>query len=189
MPLLFHGWAYDSQYPQSAADDSLASVAAITGTIKAAATSSTVGLIVTGDDATVLPISRQARVPAGGIYEMAGVTINAATAWLATTAYSVGDYRQNGATANLYVVVIAGTSAGSGGPSGEGTAIVDGSVTWRWVGLGEGYNTVDATATVTGPTIAQAYQVTEIVTAVSGWKGVNNLADEVVLAFEGVDLF
>lgn len=169
---------YDSQYPDSAATTSLDNVASITGTERLAATASTATLIVTGDNATVLPLGRQARVPAGGIFETdANVTISTATAWTITTAYSVGDLVRNDSPDNIYVCITAGTSAGSGGPTGTGTAIVDGTVTWRYVGLGAGYNTVAATATETGVVVAQTYQITEIVTAVSGWKGVNNLAD------------
>jgi len=180
---LSQGWdvlndVYDSQYPDSAADASLDAVSSITGVTRLAATSSTVTLIVTGDNATVLSLGRQARVPSGGIYATdAGVTINTATTWAATTAYSVGDLRANDSPLNIYECVTAGTSAGSGGPTGTGAAIIDGTVTWRYIGLGEGYNTVAATATETGEIVALAYQVTEIVTAVSGWKGVNNLAD------------
>jgi uncharacterized phage protein gp47/JayE len=170
--------AYDSQYPDSAASTSLDNVSSITGTTRLAATASTTTLIVTGDNATVLTVGRQARVPAGGTFETdAGVTINTATAWAGSTAYSLGDLRQNDSPANIYLCVTAGTSAASGGPTGTGTAITDGTVVWRFVGIGAGYNTVASTATETGEIVAQIYQITEIVTAVSGWKGVNNLAD------------
>ena len=172
---------YLSQYPDSASNASLDSVGAITGATRLPASFSTVSLVVTGDDATSLPVGRQARVPNGGIFETtAAATISLAAAWAASTAYSVGDIVRNDSPENIYVCAIAGTSAGSGGPTGEGTAIVDGSVTWRFVGDGEGYTTVAAEATEAGPTIALAYQLTEIVTAVSGWDGVNNLADATV---------
>lgn len=67
----------------------------------------------------------------------AGLTavINALTgtviAWLASTPYIVGDIRKNGG--NVYRVIVAGTSAASGGPSGTGTSIVDGTVTWEFL--------------------------------------------------------
>jgi uncharacterized phage protein gp47/JayE len=171
---------YDSQYPDSAADASLDGVCAITGATRLAASESTVTLTVTGDDATVLAIGRQARVPAGGIFEtLAAATITQATAWASATAYSVGDYVRNDSPENIYVCTVAGTSAGSGGPTGEGTAIVDNTVTWRFLGDGEGYATVAAQATETGVIVALAYQVTEIVTAVSGWLGVTNETDAV----------
>jgi hypothetical protein len=50
--------------------------------------------------------------------------------WAITTAYTVGNVVTNGA--NAYVVTVAGTSAGAGGPTGQGTGIVDGSVTWKF---------------------------------------------------------
>jgi len=51
--------------------------------------------------------------------------------WAITTAYSVDDVRYNGA--NVYICTTAGTSAGSGGPTGTGTSITDGTVTWRYL--------------------------------------------------------
>lgn len=56
------------------------------------------------------------------------------TAWAASTAYAVGDRRTN--SGNTYEVTIAGTSAGAGGPTGTGSAIVDNTVTWKYVGGG-----------------------------------------------------
>lgn len=55
----------------------------------------------------------------------------AVTAWAATTAYTVGLLRSNGG--RVYTVTVAGTSAGAGGPTGTGTGIVDGTVTWDYV--------------------------------------------------------
>jgi hypothetical protein len=57
---------------------------------------------------------------------------NAVTSWAASTAYTVGTVRMNAYT--IYQCTVAGTSAGSGGPTGDGTAIVDGSVTWSSLG-------------------------------------------------------
>ncbi len=52
-------------------------------------------------------------------------------AWAISTAYTVGQRRVNGG--NLYEVITAGTSAGSGGPSGTGSDITDGTVHWKYV--------------------------------------------------------
>lgn len=64
-----------------------------------------------------------------------------APAWAATTVYAVGDAVTNGGKG--YVCTDAGTSAGSGGPTGTGTGIVDNTVEWRWesstVEVGAGY--------------------------------------------------
>jgi hypothetical protein len=50
--------------------------------------------------------------------------------WVAATAYAVGDEVKNGSY--NYVCVTAGTSAGSGGPTGTGTSITDGTVVWDY---------------------------------------------------------
>jgi len=57
-------------------------------------------------------------------------------AWQPSTSYALSDKRSS--FGNVYVVVVAGTSAASGGPSGTGAGIVDGTVTWNYSGLGVG---------------------------------------------------
>lgn len=55
--------------------------------------------------------------------------------WTASKAYLVGQQVSNN---NLvYRATAAGTSAASGGPTGTGTAITDGGVTWAYLGLVE----------------------------------------------------
>jgi hypothetical protein len=51
--------------------------------------------------------------------------------WVPSTAYSIGDKRVNGG--NAYYCTVAGTSASSGGPSGTGSSIVDGTATWKYI--------------------------------------------------------
>jgi hypothetical protein len=53
-----------------------------------------------------------------------------AKAWGPTTTYAPGDVVTNGA--NAYQCAGGGISAAGGGPNGTGTAITDGSVTWRF---------------------------------------------------------
>jgi len=75
-----------------------------------------------------------------GSLELTGeVSSVAPLAWAATTAYVVGDIRKNGAFPNtkIYEATVAGTSAGSGGPSTFGSAIVDGTVTWRYLAVAD----------------------------------------------------
>ena len=77
-----------------------------------------------------------------------------ATAWAADTAYSVGDARRN--SGNVYECKKAGTSAASGGPSGEGENIVDNGVTWKFLDDG-GVVYGNATITsITNTTVAVA---------------------------------
>lgn len=55
---------------------------------------------------------------------------NYGPAWVASTAYAVGALVSNGG--NLYLCTTAGTSASSGGPSGTGGAITDGTAVWAY---------------------------------------------------------
>lgn len=59
-----------------------------------------------------------------------GLTPAAAPAWAPSTPYALDAKVTNGA--NQYVCTVAGTSAASGGPTGTGTGIVDGTVTWDY---------------------------------------------------------
>lgn len=54
-------------------------------------------------------------------------------AWVPTTAYVLNQTVINGG--NMYQCTAAGNSAGAGGPTGTGSGIVDGSVTWAYVTL------------------------------------------------------
>lgn len=51
-------------------------------------------------------------------------------AWVGLTVYTLGQTRVN--AGNVYLVTVAGTSAAAPGPTGTATAILDGTVTWRF---------------------------------------------------------
>lgn len=51
--------------------------------------------------------------------------------WTSGTAYAYGDYVQND-SGKVYLCIVAGTSAGSGGPTGVGQAIADNTATWQY---------------------------------------------------------
>lgn len=77
-----------------------------------------------------------------------------ATAWAATTAYSLAGIVRN--SGNVYECIKAGTSAGSGGPSGEGDEIVDATCTWKYLrdgGIQWGYGTIASRASTTSITV------------------------------------
>jgi len=57
---------------------------------------------------------------------------NAVTLWAASQPYTVGTVRMNNYT--IYQCTVAGTSASSGGPTGDGSSITDGTVTWQSLG-------------------------------------------------------
>ncbi len=61
---------------------------------------------------------------------------NTHPAWVGSTAYAVDDLSTNGG--EVYECTAAGTSAASGGPSGTGTSITDGTVTWRFATFDDG---------------------------------------------------
>lgn len=89
----------------------------------------------TGVGAQAFTISGVRGVPRVEIYT--DVINPTPSVWAATTAYSatVGSRsvvsNDNGRT---YICITAGTSAGSGGPTGTGTDITDGTVHWRYLG-------------------------------------------------------
>jgi hypothetical protein len=70
--------------------------------------------------------------------------------WAASKAYIVNQQVSNGG--NVYRATAAGTSAGSGGPSGTGGSITDGGVTWAFVQVGAEM-TVDNTVLNSGQTV------------------------------------
>jgi uncharacterized phage protein gp47/JayE len=78
----------------------------------------------------------------------ADATIVTLTAWAGTTGYTVGQLRANGG--NVYLCTAAGTSAGSGGPTGTGTAITDGGATWRYIAAGTAAVAVAVTCSTAG---------------------------------------
>lgn len=169
---------YRSAYPDSASGEALDNVASLTGVTRLAAQSSTSeDVICTGTAGTLLTAGRVLSVQGSGdrFASDADATLAAATAWAPSTVYALGDVRTN--AGNIYVVTVPGTSAGSGGPTGTGTAIVDNTVTWRFVGTGTAFALVDFTAEETGPIAALAFSLTAIETPVSGWTGAANRLD------------
>lgn len=66
------------------------------------------------------------------VHEDGPVSLTVDGNWAGGTLYNtVGARYQNGG--NIYAVSAAGTSAASGGPTGTGASIVDGTVTWSYV--------------------------------------------------------
>lgn len=59
-----------------------------------------------------------------------GRVIRQPQSWSASTVYAVGNMVRN--SSKQYICTVGGTSASSGGPTGTGTGITDGSVTWDY---------------------------------------------------------
>jgi uncharacterized phage protein gp47/JayE len=169
---------YTSQDPDRATGAALEALAAITGTIREGATASTATLACVGTPATVLPIGRTVSVTGDAAKKFdstAEAEIVAVAPWVALTAYVVGDRVTN--DDNVYECTDAGTSAGSGGPTGTDTAIVDDGVIWYYLGEGTGAVDVEFEAQSTGPTVAAAAELITIETPVSGWNAALNMLD------------
>lgn len=112
-------------------------VTTITGIIKTSpgviAVPNTVTINVSG--ATNTTIAMQYTVKGKASLIPGGATAGTYyTPWLASTIYAVGQKVYN--SSNVYVCTVAGTSASSGGPTGTGTGITDGGVTWDYVSSG-----------------------------------------------------
>lgn len=176
---------YRAMYPDSASDDALDNVAAITGALRLAATYTTVTVHCTGTPATALTTGRVVSTGAADRFEStSAATITAATAWAINTVYGLGDIVTN--NSNIYVCVQAGTSAGAGGPTTTGDAIVDNTCKWNFVGDGTGYAAVPFRAEETGPVACAAGAIEtedgvgDIETPVAGWDDARNLTDATV---------
>lgn len=158
----------------------LRAICAITGTTPTPASFSTVTLTATGTPTTVIPLGKLFSAASTDqqftVDEAGGApTIAAATAWAGSTAYALDVRRTN--AGNVYQVITPGTSAASGGPTGTGQDITDDTVHWRWLGEGTGVIDFLARATVVGPIVAVAGDLTQIDTPVGGLENVINLLD------------
>lgn len=163
--------------PDEAEGVALDEVAAITGTTRQASKKSTVRIVALGTAGTVLEAGRVASVAGAGhrFATTAAATLAAPGAWTASTAYAVGDYRTNGG--NVYRAIIAGVSAAAGGPTGNGTEIVDGTVTWRYIGTAAAMAEIAAESEEYGAIAAPAGTLNVIETPQSGWDAVTNPLD------------
>lgn len=136
-------------FPDTSEVEYLERHAGLYGLTRVPATFAAGTLVVWGTNTTVIPIATVLQRSDGAQYDTdAEVTIATLTAWAPTTAYTVGALRSNGG--NIYLCTVAGTSAGSGGPSGTGTAIVDNTVTWRFIAAGSAAVLAAVTALVAG---------------------------------------
>lgn len=73
------------------------------------------------------------------VFDSAGTTCHiqglVSQTWQASTPYALNQQVNNGG--NVYKATTAGTSAGSGGPTGTGSGITDGSAVWSYLGTAD----------------------------------------------------
>lgn len=78
--------------------------------------------------------------------------------WQASRVYAIGDQVHNGG--NVYRATVGGTSASSGGPTGTGASIVDGSVTWTFLQTGTDLTLDNATLNSPQPVSVSSWSYT-----------------------------
>lgn len=172
-----------SQDPDKATGAFLRALAALIGTTADPATFSTVTATLTG-----VPTSS---IPAGTLVSTASteqqfvttgsgpVVIASAPAWTDGDDYIEGDRVTNGG--NVYLCVQDGQSGLPPGPVGEDpdpdVVEVDGTTAWRFLGEGTGSVDVVVRATVAGPIVAVAGDLTGIDEPAGGLQGVTNILD------------
>lgn len=163
--------------PDAATGTALAALAALTGTVQVPAASSTVDLLLVGDNTTAVASGSRISAPAtSAVWQtLALATLATATSWVASTAYVLNDVRTN--ASRIYRCITAGTSAGADGPTTTAADIADNTAHWAYVGEGVAIATVAVAAVLTGPQTGVAYSITEIETPVSGWTAAINLLD------------
>lgn len=163
--------------PDAAAGAQLDSIAGITGVLRLVARPSTVTAIATGTPGTVLPAGREVAVTGAGtrFQTLADATITALDPRVGNSLYPLGERVTS--AGRVYECVVDGMAGLGGGPTTTDEAIVDGAVTWRYLGEGTGIVEIDCESVSTGPLPAAAGTLIEIVTPVSGWSSVTNLAD------------
>lgn len=93
------------------------------------------------------------------------VTSGITQAWAASTAYVIGNQVTNGG--NVYLCDTSGTSAGSGGPTGTGTNIADGSARWDYVSAA---SSTAVGLSLAAQTLGQTLSVANLA-FVGSWKG------------------
>lgn len=183
--MIAENWAtalavYMSAYRSTAAGASLDQVLAISGITRLAARKSTASVVAVGTNGTVLAIGRRVKnaVTQSVWTSTQSVTITTLSARAPSTAYASGDLRTS--SGNIYSCTVAGTSSAGAGPSGTGTAIADGSCTWRYIASGSAAVAMPVESLDYGVIIGAAGNLTVIDSPTGGWSNASNPLDAVV---------
>ncbi len=164
-----------SQDADKASGASLEGLSALTGTFRPASAYSVAPVTLTGLALTVVAAGSSISTTSTSkkFLTTENAVFAAAPAWVIATGYVIGDTVTN--ASKIYRCTVAGTSAVA--PTATTTEVVDGTVTWTYVGAGVAYEDVTARAELTGPVTAYARDLATIVTPTGGWQSVINLLD------------
>jgi uncharacterized phage protein gp47/JayE len=178
--------------PEGNQGPALDEVCLLTGTVRQTPSSSKV------DRVYLVSAGPTPLVPAGSVISVSGAgdrfdldndtQIFGRSAWVALTSYTVDSSVVTNDSGKLYACIQSGVSAASGGPTGTGSSIADGSCVWSYIGTGASASgPATATAEDAGPIPAAAGTLTVIETPVGGWSSVTNLNDAVLGKLEEND--
>ena len=156
----------------------LDNLAALTNTVRKAATKSVVSVVAIGTNGTTIPALRKLSVSGSGKqFENAlAVAISNSPSWVALTPFAAGSIIASSGA--IWRASTGGTTA-STTPSGAGP-FVDGGITWIRLGTGTAHGLGVWTCTENGPVNAYAGTLTVIDTPVAGWASAINPLDAAV---------
>ncbi|TXH58201.1 MAG: hypothetical protein E6Q97_02835 [Desulfurellales bacterium] len=161
--------------PDSNNYDQLVRLAALTGTTPRDALPSEVTLLLLGDAGVTVPVASRVRdVAKRQVETLAAATLAAPSARTANTVYAIDDLVI--ASGAIYRCDGAGTTSAGGDPF-TGIDVIDGSVSWRYVGESAAAAYVEAQAVEVGALAFLAGSLTDIATPLAGWSGVTNPRD------------
>lgn len=170
---------YFSLDPDQATGARLNSLSALTGTVpKIPTKSTTIGVAIGAVGSFIASKTKVQVVGGGSIYQTTeDAVISALAAWISYTA-QIGDLRTN--VGNIYYCIVGGATAGSGGPTGTGTDIIDGSAHWRYLGSGISAVAIPMESVDYGIQPAGAGALTVVLTPASGLASFTNPIDAVM---------
>lgn len=170
---------YAATDPSSAVGAALDSIAAITGSVRQAASTASASCVCVGTNGTSLPVGRviEDSTTSTRFASATGLSIATLSDWATATEYSKADLV--GRSGLIYSCTVAGLSAS--GPSGltMAVSIADGTATWRFIATGSAAVAGTFNAEESGELGALAGNLTVISTPVSGWESVVNPLDAV----------
>lgn len=170
--------------PDKASGAMLRALALLTGTLAKGASSSAVAETLVGDPGTLIAAGHIVSALSNGqkFLLVIDTTILTLDAWTTSTAYSAPTGPSVGsrvtANGNAYQCITSGTSSGGGsGPSTTDADITDGTVHWKYLGVGTGAVNGIYVADQPGEIFVAAGDLTTIETPVGGLNNAVNLND------------